>query len=517
MKNIKYIFSLFLLTTVLGCSEDENGTGFIDDVSAPTNLSALFTITQDNTGLVTIIPNGEGVTQYTVNFGDNTAAEAIVNPGDAVEHVYAEGVYSVAITAMGINGLETVYTQPLEVTFVQPINFAIDVNAQVGNPYQINLSAEADYETYFDVFWGDEEGETGESFNQGQTVSHTYTSTGTYEITVIAYSGGVATSTETETVTIFDPVVLPITFESATLNYSFGDFGNASTSVVNNPSISGQNVSAEVGKLTKNVGAEVWAGTSFALDQVIDFSVMQQMTIKTYSPVVGAVVKLKLENLTNAAINVEVDAVTTVANQWETLTFDFTGINNANNYQRIVLFYDFGNAGNGTSLHFDDIMQTSGEPQLILPVTFQDNALTYSFISFGGANANAAANPNQTGINTSSMVGSLTKPNGAEVWAGAVLALDQPINFSALQKIKMKVWSPQAGVTVLLKLENAASSTIFVEVPATTTVANQWEELTFDFTGINNSNNYQNLVLFFGFGSPGNGATYYFDDIQLSN
>src|SRR5690606_31092122 len=109
---------------------------------------------------------------------------------------------------------------------------------------------------------------------------------------------------------------------------------------------------------------------------------------------------------------------------------------------------------------------TSGTPQLILPVTFENGSLSYPFSGFGGANAMVINNPSANGMNTSSKVGSLTKANGAEVWAGAVLPLDLPINFSALQKIKMKVWSPQAGIQVLLKLENAANATIFVEVPS---------------------------------------------------
>lgn len=517
MKNIKLLFSTILLTFILGCSDDDNSIGFIDDVSSPTNISALMTITQDNSGLVTIRPNGEGVTQYSINFGDNTAAETIVAPGGTVDHIYTEGLYTVTITAMGINGLESVYTQPLEVTFVQPTNFTVDISTQIGNPYQVNVTASADYETFFEVSFGESAEDEPVAFNQGQTASHTYSAIGTYQVTVIAYSGGAATSVITESVTIFDPVLLPLTFESSTLNYAFGDFGGATTTVADNPLVSGENVSAKVAKLTKSAGADTWAGGTIALDEPIDFSSMQKISMKVYSPTAGVIIKFKLENLNDASIATEVDVPTTVANQWETLVFDFTGVNNSNNYQRIAIFYDFGNVGTGASMYFDDVMQTSGEPQLVLPVTFENSDLNYSFTDFGGAFSVVANNPDQSGINASLKVGSFTKGNGAETWAGSVLALDQPINFSALQKIKMKVWSPQSGITVLLKLENASDASIFIEVPVTTTVSNQWEELTFDLTGINNNNNYQNLVLFFDFDNPGNGATYYFDDIQLSN
>ena len=516
MKKLKYLFVSFLILALPGCADDENDTGFIDNVDAPSSISALFTITQDNTGRVTITPSGSGATQYEINFGDGSQNESFA-AGESAEHVYAEGVYNVVITARGINGLETEYSQQLTVSFVAPQNLAVSISPQSGNPYQVNVEASADYETFFEVYFGEDPGETPVQFNEGQVVSHEYSAIGDYEIRVVAYSGGAATSEYTETITIFDPILLPVNFESATLNYVFGDFGGTFASVANNPEASAANPSAKVGKLTKNAGAEVWAGTTLLLDAPIDFSTMQTITIKSYSTVVGAAIKFKLENMSDANINIELDAVTTVANDWETLTYDFSGINNANNYQRIAIFYDFGNVGTGADYYFDDITLTSGTPQIELPLTFENAALAYSFANFGGATSTLVNNPDQSGINTSSKVGQLVKNVGSEVWAGSVVPLDVPINFSTLQKIKIKVWSPQAGIPVLLKLENAANATIFVEQPQTTTVANAWEELTYDFTGINNANNYQNMVLFFDFGTNGTGATYYFDDIQLSN
>ena len=168
--------------------------------------------------------------------------------------------------------------------------------------------------------------------------------------------------------------------------------------------------------------------------------------------------------------------------------------------------------------YFDDVQLTSGAEEVALPLTFQSTTLTYTFTDFGGAAASVANNPDATGINTSTKVGKLIKTNSAQVWAGSFIELGSPINFSTFQKIKVKVWSPQAGIIVKLKLENLANgSAINTELDATTTTSNAWEELTYDFTGINNANNYQRVVIFFNFGNPGNGASYYFDDIRLSN
>jgi hypothetical protein len=66
--------------------------------------------------------------------------------------------------------------------------------------------------------------------------------------------------------------------------------------------------------------------------------------MKVWSPKAGIVVKMKLEKLVATdATNIEVDVTTTIANGWQELSYDFATINNANNYQRVVVFFDFGN------------------------------------------------------------------------------------------------------------------------------------------------------------------------------
>ncbi|MGK4568920.1 hypothetical protein [Flavobacterium sp. 3HN19-14] len=463
MKKLKCFLSLLFVTVILSCASDDDSRQYLTDADAPANLSAIFTIASDNSGKVTIRPNGEGANTYAIIFGDATVGAEIIAPGEAIDHIYPEGTFQVKIIGTAVNGLTTEYTQTLTVSFIAPANLVVSATPESGNPYKINVTATANFETYFEVFFGETDPDTAVVFNEGQTVSHTYAATGTYNLRVVAHSGGAATAEYTQVVTVYDPLLMPITFESPTLNYSFTNFGNAVSSVVNNPSVSGGNTSAKVGKLVKNPGAEVWAGSFLELGQPIDFSSMTKISIKTYSPIAGAVVKLKLENLANNNINTEVDALTTVANDWETLTFDFAGINNGNNYQRVVVFFDFGNGGTGASFYFDDIALTAGVPIVTLPLTFQNSALTYTFTGFGGASASVIDNPQSNGINTTTKVGKLHKNTGSETWAGAFIELGQPIDFSSLNKIKMKVWSPTAGSIVKLKLENLANSSINIK------------------------------------------------------
>ncbi len=516
MKKIQLFISLFILAFLFGCSNDTSDIN-IDDINAPVDISALMTIKQDNSGKVTFIPRGEGVSQYEIFYGDGTVDPGYVSPGATILHIYAEGVYQVKIVGTTLNGKRTEVIQVLTVSFLAPTDFVATIAHVPGDNMSITVQATANLETFFQVYFGETPGETPVDFMQGETLTHTYANTGTYQVRVVALSGGAATVEHLEDVVISNPILLPVDFESPTLNYAFTNFGGANSTVVNNPNISAENGSAKVGRLTKNNGSEVWAGSFLELGVPIDFSTLQKIKIKSWSPQAGIVVKMKLENLTDPNINTEVDVTNTVANAWEDLIFDFTGVNNANNYQRVVIFYNFGNNGTGLNYYFDDIQLTSGAEQVVLPLTFQSTTLTYNFTNFGGATTTVVNNPDATGINTSTKVGKLVKGSGAQVWAGSFIELANPINFASQQKIKIKVWSPQAGIIVKLKLENLANANINTELDATTTLANGWEELTYDFTGINNANNYQRVVVFFNFGNAGTGTTYYFDDIKLSN
>jgi hypothetical protein len=68
---MKYILTLsILLATLAGCQKEKfEDISFAPNGKAPDSLSVLFEITQDNTGLVTITPNGTGVMMFTMDTG----------------------------------------------------------------------------------------------------------------------------------------------------------------------------------------------------------------------------------------------------------------------------------------------------------------------------------------------------------------------------------------------------------------------------------------------------------------
>ncbi|MGO4918449.1 family 16 glycosylhydrolase [Maribacter spongiicola] len=130
----------------------------------------------------------------------------------------------------------------------------------------------------------------------------------------------------------------------------FTDFGGASTAVIDNPDASGVNTSGTVAESTKNSGAEVWAGSFFDIAAPLDLETYSSMNINTWSPVTGAVVRLKIENQANSEEFFEVDATTSVSESWETLSFDLSGAP-AFNYDRVVLFFDFGVSPSGDAAY----------------------------------------------------------------------------------------------------------------------------------------------------------------------
>jgi len=517
MKNIKYLIGILFIGLVAGCQGDDGDISFVENGEAPKNLSALFTITQDNTGTVTISPNGEGVISYELYYGDGTAEPVALGLGEKTTHVYPEGTYDVRIIATNINGKTTEATLPLTVAFIAPENLEVTVTNVVGNPFLINITATADYETFFEVWYGDDNAAAPVQFNEGTTVSHTYTAPGTYTVTVIAYSGGVATTTHTETVTISNPMVLPITFEDQTLSYTFANFGNAVTTVVDNPDSGGINTSSKVAMQVKNAGAETWAGSLLTLDNPItNIGAMPVFKMKVWSPAAGTVFLLKLENLADATINQEVQAVTTVANQWEELTYNFSGANAGQSHSNVIVFCNFNVAGGGETYYFDEITQSAGATNSMFPMTFENAGTDYTFNDFLGSATSVENNPNPSGINTSNKVMRMFKPVGGQQWAGSYKSFTTAFDFSSSHIFKMKVYSPAAGLPVIFKLENGVEANN-VERSTTTTVANQWEELTFDFSDINNANGYKTITLFFNAGVLGTDDMYYFDDIQLTN
>jgi hypothetical protein len=276
--------------------------------------------------------------------------------------------------------------------------------------------------------------------------------------------------------------------------------------------------------MVKNAG-QTWGGSWIALDAPINFSTNKLFKMKVFSPRIGAKVLLKVENMTDGAISFEKQMLTTVANAWEEISFDYSLIDVSKSYQKIVLIFDNGTMGDGSAnftFLFDDIVLTSSGTVVqnpTLPLDFESSTITYTFTNFDGGVASVLNNPQSSGINTSAKVAKMVKGAG-QPWGGSWIALAAPIDFSTKKMFKMKVFAPKIGTKVLLKVENISNAGLFFEKETTTKVANAWEELSFDYSGINTANSYQKIIVIFENGTMGDGSanfTYLFDDILLAD
>ncbi|MFC4220645.1 hypothetical protein [Flagellimonas marina] len=125
-------------------------------------------------------------------------------------------------------------------------------------------------------------------------------------------------------------------------------------------------------------------------------------------------------------------------------------------------------------------------------------------------------NPDASGINTSEKVVQYDQTDGVEPWAGFFFDLASKVDFTEMQTVNIKVYSPAADQIVLLKFEDSADGSISKEVQAETTVGDAWEELSFVFSP-SDSDKFDRLVLFFDFNGPKDApTTHYFDDIVMS-
>ena len=201
MKKIKtYYKALFLVLVFSACTEDDiRDLSYLGDVAIPSDVSATFSITQDNTGLVTITPTADSAASYDIVFGDGTADPSNVIQGESVEHVYAEGTYEIEVIAYNLNGDSVSVIQELVVSFQAPQNLVVTIENDAALTKQVNVTATADFAATYEFHSG-EDGVTQPvaTANIGDAISYTYAEPGIYTVTVIAMGGAIETTEYTE-------------------------------------------------------------------------------------------------------------------------------------------------------------------------------------------------------------------------------------------------------------------------------------------------------------------------------
>ncbi len=294
------------------------------------------------------------------------------------------------------------------------------------------------------------------------------------------------------------------------------DCENAATiEVVDNPDVTGENTSAKVGKFTTtsctNEGAFVQQ-EYVAMNMIRNF-----FKVDVYAPAAGRKVVFKLEKFDNADINAEATALTTVANQWETLVFDFTGAESGV-FGKIIIMPDFEGT-NEEVWYFDNIWQYR-DPILYkdgLLANFEDKNPWWHFwdCNDGTAEFLVVENPAPDDVNPSEMCAWMY--TSVCPWEG--FANDEkfmPFEWANELVFKLKVFAPEAGRSVLFKLENFEDKEINKTVEMFTESGAGWEELTFDFTDVDGMEQgmYGRIAIFPDF-NVDNEEDWYLDDIRV--
>jgi hypothetical protein len=336
-----------------------------------------------------------------------------------------------------------------------------------------------------------------------------------------------------------------ITMDESTAPTLTGFGGAEDATVVADPT----NAANKVARVIKNATAQVWAGTTFS--NLPNFAVARigfatgstVITVRVWSPTAGTVVRLKAEDAADNTKTVETDATTTVAGGWQTMSFNFanqaTGtaaLNLATNFNKLSIFFNFGTggvaAGGARTYYFEDVTYPAvastgggGGTSSFAPITFDAAGTTYTLTGFGGAEDATLQNDPAGGTGK---VARVIKSATAETWAGTTFSTGANLSITRVplsataRTMTVRVYAPATGKVVRLKLEDAADATKTVETDATTTVANGWQTLTFNFGSpaagtnpLNIATTFNKASIFFNFGTGGaaGAGTWYFDDV----
>ncbi|MDV7186053.1 hypothetical protein R3X25_02065 [Lutibacter sp. TH_r2] len=521
MKTLKYILStLILLITFWSCTEEELGsTDFTTTVVAPTGVTAVLNVTQDNTGLVTIAPNSEGGVSYTLDLGDGSEMVTL-NQGESVTNIYAEGEYTVSVTAVGITGLTTIVSVPLTVSFKAPENLLVEITNDEAISRQVNVLANADYAITFDVYFGEDGVAEPVSGNIGDIVSYIYNEPGMYTIRVVAKSAAIETteySVEFEVTEILEPLEKAPTPPTREAEDVVSIFSDAYTNINVNEWNPGWGQSTTLTDFDVD-GDNIlkydylnYTGIVTDYDNPTDLSQMEFVHFDYWTNDAESL-SLKIVNTSQAdgtpekESEISVDGIT--EGEWVSVDIPLTDFTTDMSGVTQFLFGSSGVTVFIDNFYFYKVPTVFAD----LPITFDSTVETFE--TFLGAEFEITADPDDA----NNPVGKITNygADNSWGWEGVKLQLDTWVDMSIIPTIKLDFYNDGATHDVLMKLEDTTSPldgngnpTVFEEVHAT--VSNTgWSTLIFEFTS---GLSYDSLVLFVDGGSTGIPGTYYFDNV----
>jgi hypothetical protein len=346
-----------------------------------------------------------------------------------------------------------------------------------------------------------------------------------------------------------------INFEAAGL--AMVAFGGLDASVIADPALA----SNKLVRLVKLPASETWAGatidpsgTGVSKVPALGLSSSKLVTLRVYAPTAGEIIMLKVENAADPAVFMEAQATTTAAGTWETLTFDYSRATNGSydatkTYDRVSVFPHFGSKVAADSIYMIDELNYTAVPVSgnTAGCTSTSTLQCYSFsetgmaiVPFGGGLAATVAN-DPVVTSPVNLVAKYVVAAGDPGWAGGTVVANTttntvaPVVFGSNKIVTMRSYAPAAGRTVMLKFENSANPGQNFQIAVRTTVANQWETLSFDFANQGTGSSatfpfasgaydpavtYDRVSIFPDFNTadpkPSGAGTYYFDELKYA-
>lgn len=315
-----------------------------------------------------------------------------------------------------------------------------------------------------------------------------------------------------------------------------GGFEGATTSIAVAPT--GGNGGNAL-KITKNVGAQVYAGATFikfGTDKRVTNGTHKVITFNYYSPKANSPVNVELRPYPNA-----LGKIVNAPLGWSKMTFDFTdvaGWTDSEEFTLLSIFPDFNQpAGDSAQSYYVDNLAFNGAVTPEIPTVSVPRAATSTLLTFETADTLGAkvvgdstlAKPEGgfegavTSIDNAPALGNggkalkIVKNVGAPTYAGVNVirfGADKRVTNGTYKTITFNYYSPKTTSSVRVELR------AFPNALGKTVVAPKgWSKITVDFTdvaGWTGTEEFVSVILFPDFDVAGAGDVFYVDNLAFN-
>lgn len=284
-------------------------------------------------------------------------------------------------------------------------------------------------------------------------------------------------------------------------NVNYGFIHGAFNQSAANPDNTGINTSPKCAAYIRN-SSEVWDVIVVDPPAVIDdltpyVDGTKQMTMDVYSPAAGTTVQITFEDADTAepgnhptGRHSDYQATTSVAGEWETLTFTMIAEPDTtvpdDGVELMVILFDPGNQTGGT-YYWDNLMgpeypdpcENATQDHSIFEDYECQRNMTYDYVEGW---ITVMDNPETTGANTSAICAEYIRNDGLENAAfGGTMS--QEVDLTTDNQAKIDIYDPSSPTPVLVSFQDGNGGVV-IEKFITTTSTDEWVTYNMDLSSI---------------------------------